>query len=150
MTHTCHAIGCNTLIPPKLFMCKPCWSEISRADQTLVYDLYVPGQEIRKDPSVAYIEATSRIIREQAVRRGIIKGEIICDGCKKFKPFRINLDGDDLCQECADDWVKGEGIAAADLERHDELCEDEGCPHFGEPHTHIPASVINQLQGKKS
>ena len=25
------------------------------------------------------------------------------------RPVRTNLDGDDLCQECADAWVRGEG-----------------------------------------
>lgn len=34
-------------------------------------------------------------------------------------PGRIsvtNLDGDDLCKECADNWVKGEGQSARDLD----------------------------------
>ena len=28
------------------------------------------------------------------------------------RPVREHLDGDDLCQECCDIWVRGEGIAA--------------------------------------
>lgn len=108
MTHTCHAIGCNTLVPPKMFMCKPHWFELPPVDRDLIWALYNPGQEIRE---------SSRIIREQAVRAGVIKGDIICDGCKEFKPFRIHLDGDDLCQDCADKWVQGEGIAAMEAEK---------------------------------
>jgi hypothetical protein len=30
---------------------------------------------------------------------------------------RTNLDGDELCQECADAWVRGEGQSAADDDR---------------------------------
>jgi hypothetical protein len=32
------------------------------------------------------------------------------------RPSRTNLDGDELCQECADAWVRGEGQHAAWLE----------------------------------
>lgn len=32
-----------------------------------------------------------------------------------------NLDGEDLCQECANAWVKGEGAAAAEREAEDPL-----------------------------
>jgi hypothetical protein len=28
------------------------------------------------------------------------------------RPVRTNLDGEDLCQDCADAWVRGEGLAA--------------------------------------
>lgn len=119
MTHTCHAIGCNREVDPRFFMCPTDWYELPKADRDLIYELYVPGQEIRKDPSVAYIEAANRIIREQAIRKGLIKGEIICDQCKQFKPFVVNLDGDDLCKECADQWVHGEGIAAMEHEKEE-------------------------------
>lgn len=32
------------------------------------------------------------------------------------RPSRINLDGDELCQQCADAWARGEGEHAAWLE----------------------------------
>lgn len=32
------------------------------------------------------------------------------------RPSRINLDGDELCQECADAWVRGEGLFALEDE----------------------------------
>ena len=28
------------------------------------------------------------------------------------RPMRENLDGENLCQECCDVWVRGEGVAA--------------------------------------
>lgn len=40
-----------------------------------------------------------------------------CDWCGA-REFRVNLDGDDLCQGCANKWVHGEGQAA--MEREDE------------------------------
>jgi len=40
-------------------------------------------------------------------------------GCTyhRDRPSRVNLDGDELCQECADTWVRGEGIAAAEYDQ---------------------------------
>ncbi len=35
------------------------------------------------------------------------------------RPVRTNLDGEDLCQECADNWARGEGQAAADADQQD-------------------------------
>lgn len=39
------------------------------------------------------------------------------------RPARENLDGDDLCQECCDDWARGEGDYVADLEAEDAFNE---------------------------
>lgn len=36
---------------------------------------------------------------------------------------RTNLDGDELCQECADAWVRGEGQAAAEREAEEQHAE---------------------------
>ncbi len=40
----------------------------------------------------------------------------ICDGCKQARPIVTNLDGDDLCQSCANKWVRAEGDYQAYLE----------------------------------
>ncbi len=32
------------------------------------------------------------------------------------RPVRANLDGDDLCQGCCDEWVRGEGAAEAEAQ----------------------------------
>lgn len=34
-----------------------------------------------------------------------------CDECGGT-PIRANLDGDDLCQRCCDQWAKGEALQA--------------------------------------
>jgi hypothetical protein len=33
-----------------------------------------------------------------------------CDGCKKLTHGTTNLDGDDLCWKCANDWARVEEI----------------------------------------
>lgn len=37
----------------------------------------------------------------------------------RFRASRVNLDGDELCQECATAWARGEGEHAAWLEAQD-------------------------------
>lgn len=43
-----------------------------------------------------------------------------CDWCRKTSSV-TNLDGDYLCQGCANDWVRGEGIAALQYDDSEEL-----------------------------
>lgn len=115
MGHKCHTMGCDVEVDPKMLMCKTHWFELPRADRQLVWKLYVPGQEITKTPSVAYVEAVQRIILRQAERLGLINNlKRICAGCLQEMPIRDNLDGEDLCQECCDKWVRGEGEFARD------------------------------------
>lgn len=61
--HACHARGCNTSVPPKMFMCRKHWFMIPKAMQDELWDAYVPGQEVRKDPSSEYIEVAMRLVR---------------------------------------------------------------------------------------
>lgn len=60
--HTCHARGCDKLVPPSMFMCRRHWFMLPRHMQDEVWEVYVPGQEIRMDPTEEYIEVTTRII----------------------------------------------------------------------------------------
>lgn len=39
---------------------------------------------------------------------------VTCDWCKAETTV-VHLDGDNLCQECANKWVRGEGVAAAEM-----------------------------------
>jgi hypothetical protein len=61
MTHTCHAIGCTTPVPPKMFMCRVHWGMIPKAMQDELWAAYVPGQENRKDPTSEYLEVAFRL-----------------------------------------------------------------------------------------
>ena len=60
--HTCHADGCATQVPPRLFMCPRHWRMVPADMQAELWWVYVPGQENRKDPTQAYIDVARRII----------------------------------------------------------------------------------------
>lgn len=64
--HRCHADGCETPVPPKMLMCRRHWFMVPRLLQARIWQHYVPGQEIRKDPTPAYLEVMMQAI--QAVK----------------------------------------------------------------------------------
>lgn len=66
--HRCHARGCETEVPPKLFMCSAHWKRVPRDLQKRVWREYRVGQEIRKDPSEAYLRATTAAIEAVAAK----------------------------------------------------------------------------------
>lgn len=55
MKHRCHATGCNTEVPPKMFMCRKHWYALPKWMRTRIWDLYRSGQEIDKEPSELYL-----------------------------------------------------------------------------------------------
>lgn len=58
--HHCHAEFCDKLVAPRFFMCPRHWRRLQRVGPRLaraILDNYVPGQEARKDPTAAYIQA---------------------------------------------------------------------------------------------
>ncbi len=61
MTHHCHWPGCNREVPPKLWGCKQHWFRLPRRLRDRIWATYVPGQEITKTPSRAYIEAAHEV-----------------------------------------------------------------------------------------
>lgn len=62
MGHKCHARGCAKEVAPRLLMCFRHWKLVPYALQKAVWDEYVPGQEIRKDPTLEYITAAHAAI----------------------------------------------------------------------------------------
>jgi len=60
--HTCHARGCDRAVPPKMFMCKGHWFNLPKPMRDAIWAVYVPGQEVRKDPSGEYMEVTQAAI----------------------------------------------------------------------------------------
>ncbi len=68
MKHLCHAIECETPVPPKMFMCLKHWRMVPKNMQDAIWRLYRPGQEIDKNPSWEYLDATvdaMRFVREK-------------------------------------------------------------------------------------
>lgn len=61
--HHCHATGCTTDVPPKLFMCRKHWSMVPKDLQDLVWKHYQPGQELgQATPTREYLDVTERAI----------------------------------------------------------------------------------------
>lgn len=60
--HTCHADGCQTAVPPRMFMCKPHWYALPTPLRDWIWATYKPGQEVTKDPSREYLKAARACI----------------------------------------------------------------------------------------
>lgn len=55
--HTCHWPGCERQVPPAMWGCKPHWFALPRHLRDAIWAWYVPGQEVRMDPSDEYLSA---------------------------------------------------------------------------------------------
>lgn len=53
--HHCHWPGCEKSVPPAMWGCKPHWVALPTELRNMIWDAYVPGQEISKTPSPEYI-----------------------------------------------------------------------------------------------
>lgn len=73
LRHTCHAMGCDLPVPPKMFMCRKHWYSLPKAMRDAIWDEYVPGQEVRKDPTEAYLNVSTRAVRWLAVKEGLLE-----------------------------------------------------------------------------
>lgn len=77
MAHTCHARGCSKVVPPSMLMCLRHWRMVPKSLQRRVWDTYVVGQEVRKDPTPEYLSAAQAAINhvelaEQPARPGLL------------------------------------------------------------------------------
>ena len=62
MSHTCHARGCAAPVPPRMLMCRRHWTMVPRELQNAVLKSYLPGQEVRKNPTAVYLETARTAI----------------------------------------------------------------------------------------
>lgn len=69
-THTCHALGCEKIVQPKLLMCARHWRMVPTRLQLAVWTYYKPGQEVSKTPSREYLTATANAINAVAEKEG--------------------------------------------------------------------------------
>jgi hypothetical protein len=69
--HFCHARECDVKVAPKLLMCGPHWRKVPHRLRRAVWDTYVPGQEISKQPSGAYLRAAEAAIDAVARAEGL-------------------------------------------------------------------------------
>jgi hypothetical protein len=61
--HTCHWPGCKVEVPPRLWGCREHWFRLPKAIRDRIWATYVPGQEVRKDPSAAYLAVAAEAER---------------------------------------------------------------------------------------
>lgn len=57
--HTCHWPSCSQPVPPKLWGCRKHWFKLPKLIRDKIWRHYVPGQEIRKDPTSEYLEVAT-------------------------------------------------------------------------------------------
>ncbi len=70
MKHTCHADGCEREVPPKMLMCLDHWRKVPYRIQKKVWAAYVPGQEIRKNPTREYLGVMKEAVDAVALAEG--------------------------------------------------------------------------------
>lgn len=61
MNHTCHWPGCRIQVPPAMWGCKLHWFKVPKHLRDQIWATYVPGQEVTKTPSAAYIKAAQAV-----------------------------------------------------------------------------------------
>lgn len=60
--HTCHADGCDTPVPPRMFMCRAHWFMVPKPLRDRIWATYRPGQERDKQPSLEYLDTAMEAI----------------------------------------------------------------------------------------
>lgn len=71
--HTCHWPGCDRRVPPARWGCRRHWFALPLTLRNRIWATYVPGQEITKTPSAAYIVAA------KDAQRWIAERELVAD-----------------------------------------------------------------------
>ena len=61
MTHHCHWPGCPRVVPPKMWGCREHWFRLPKPLRDRIWATYVPGQEITKTPTAAYLAAATDV-----------------------------------------------------------------------------------------
>lgn len=59
--HTCHWPACQRQVPPAMWGCKPHWFNLPKELRDKVWSAYIPGQEIRMDPSDEYLTVAHEV-----------------------------------------------------------------------------------------
>ena len=59
--HTCHWPGCGKLVPPAMWGCRTHWFKLPKHLRDWIWRTYMPGQEIKKNPSEEYLQAADAV-----------------------------------------------------------------------------------------
>ena len=76
MSHHCHALNCETNVPPRMHMCGRHWRMVPRRLQDALWANYRRGQERTLTPSAAYLRAAADCVRAVAEKEGQPPDEI--------------------------------------------------------------------------
>lgn len=57
--HACHWPGCDVEVAPRLWGCRKHWFALPAKIRALIWDAYVPGQEVSKTPSPRYVKVAA-------------------------------------------------------------------------------------------
>lgn len=60
--HTCHAQGCEKVVPEKMFMCSTHWFMVNKGLRDRIWVAYRVGQEVDKKPSAEYLATAKKCI----------------------------------------------------------------------------------------
>lgn len=71
MAHHCHATGCETAVPPQMFMCRRHWYMLPHCLRQAIWATYRPGQCDDWQISHAYAEAARAAVRFVAAKEGV-------------------------------------------------------------------------------
>lgn len=71
MAHKCHATGCKTNVPPKMFMCKKHWFQLPARLRNNIWATYRPGQCDDWKISHEYANAAREAVIYLAEKEGI-------------------------------------------------------------------------------
>jgi hypothetical protein len=77
--HHCHALACETSVPPRLHMCARHWRMVPRLQRAQLWAAYRPGQERDKDPSAAYLRAAAACVEAVARAEGLPEDAITAE-----------------------------------------------------------------------
>lgn len=69
MSHSCHWPDCTKKVPPAMWGCREHWFKLPKVIRDAIWREYVPGQEVKKNPSIRYLAAA-------ALAQGWIAGKV--------------------------------------------------------------------------
>jgi len=70
MAHTCHAVGCECIVPPTMLMCRRHWFSVPLKLRDKVWATYQDGQCDGLDPSSVYCQAAKAAVIAVAEKEG--------------------------------------------------------------------------------
>ncbi len=93
--HHCHALNCDTDVPPRLHMCPKHWRMVPKALKDALWGNYRRGQERDMQPSPAYLRAAAACVRSVAEQERQPEDKIVAE-------CRIYLDVAEFFEEADD------------------------------------------------